>query len=101
MTRNRDGDLSLATSFPGALVRCVRVPDVSPWHTYAKLQIIRLPKVGERYTIRFNISDVNAPTVWKSGILLREIVNPGISLPGYAGGEPFFPFVCFTPLGRP
>lgn len=102
-----EGDLSLATSRPGVIVRCTQVPGdrfKKFWENILNKQAFHfLPIVKERYIVRANVtgpqgSDQN----FMYGLLLSQwpdktpLVNVGVSLNGGISiGEPFFPFNCF------
>lgn len=71
------GDLSLATSYPGVIVRCIAIPDMKVWlsKTNKSTEGFALPELSKIYTIRanckINILNSNFPDC---GILLSS--NP-------------------------
>ena len=107
-----DGDLSLATSRPGVLVRCVqnqekRVKEF--WGRFAPMQALILPVPKTQYVVRCNVAgEPDFDTLFRFGVLLNSMVvrlnnrvervplkNPEIVLGNDHALEPFFPFNCF------
>ena len=100
-----DGDLSLATSRPGVLVRCVQLPGTrfhAFWNRFLKQQtLFFLPDLKKIYQVRANAG--GAPSFeeyFKSGILLssekrQPLRNPAVPIEHGYTLEPFFPFNCF------
>jgi hypothetical protein len=99
-----DGNLSLATSRPGVLVRCVQVQEElfkEFWARFAPLQALELPTLKGKYVVRYNVvgePDFDKP--FRFGVLLNtgertHLRNPEIRLRNGHVHEPFFPFNCF------
>ena len=93
MIRNYIGDLTPGLARPGVRVRCIRVPDISPWILPGSKQSFQLPEVRQIYVVRGNILAGSL-----SGILLKEIVNPDV-LCNVLTGEPFFDHLSFNFIG--
>jgi len=100
-----DGDLSLATSRPGVLVRCVQLPGTrfhEFWNKFLKKQaLLFLPDLKELYVVRSNTGGVQSfEPYFRSGVLLsseqqQPLRNPAVPIEHGYTLEPFFPFNCF------
>jgi len=106
------GSLSLATSRPGCLIRCVQMPSQQFLDLWSKFNTGRtwrfLPQVGRGYRVRAN---TQGPAVFAAehrvGVLLstekdgQPLKNPPVSLQTLLEFEPYFPFSCFSLLPAP
>lgn len=102
------GDLTLANSRPGVLVRCVQTPPqrfMLFWgNVMGRQAFLFLPKHKELYVVRSNVRTLDRlqfEEFFKRGILLSDeksrqpCRNPSLSVGGGFDVEPFFPFTCF------
>ncbi len=109
--RTYGGSLSLATSRPGCLIRCVQAPSQQFLDLWSKFNTGRvwgfLPLVGSMYRVRANTHGPDSfPEVYRRGILLalpdgkagkNKVVTPQALLEF----EPYFPFSCFILIPAP
>lgn len=109
------GDLTLGSSRPGAVVRCVQAPGpkfLSFWKRFmGKQAFLFFPQHKEFYIIRANIrviDELKFEQYFKCGVQLthqqsrQPLRNAIISLNGGMHFEPFFPFDCFDSVrGNP
>ncbi len=107
--RSWQGDLSLATSKPGVVVRCVQLPNQQFhkfWRSLRKANKINysllLPEHRQLYIVRANVkSPQGFQSYFAQGVCLSThpkglaLVNPTFSLGGGLTIEPFFPYSCF------
>ena len=104
------GNLSLATSRPGVVVRCVQLPGDrfrAFWDRILKLQALHFkPSLKELYQVRANVmAPQGFDPYFMKGILLCEfgskkpLANAAVNLNGGIVLEPFFPFECFDFVG--
>ena len=104
------GDLSLATSRPGMVVRCVQLPGEQFrlfWDKILNLQALHFkPVLKMLYEVRANVMmPLGFHPHFTKGVLLSEyqskkpLKNAVVNLNGGIYLEPFFPFECFDVVG--